>query len=461
MLSVGGGGGTGTPLTAAALLWATAFIVLLTLIAAFFSGVEIGIMTLNRLKVESAARRGNRLAKMQLALRDKPENFLSTILICYNLSHIALTVYATKLALNYAATLGLSEQQTLLASSALVTLIIVMFAELIPKTYAAVNTEKIANFATLPLFYIDKLLRPINWVINLLVAPFIRLLTGKRGAAHGAPIPERGELLTAVTLALSGGEIHEIDAKVAQEALHFSTIDLRDVMTPRVDVTGIEEQQNLGEALRLMRQTGYSRLPVYRETIDEVIGVVLIKDMIGVLAAEAEDGIAREWFKDKVAGYIREVAYFPESKSVVDALAEIRTMRSHLAVVVDEHGGTAGIVTLEDILEELIGDIRDENDPDHSIDIVSSGEGWLIVTGRARVDSVPALHQLAEEGRVDATSIGGLLMETLGRPAVVGDVVELAGGVKVSALKVLRNRIKLVRVEFPVTAEEETEASAH
>jgi putative hemolysin len=274
------------------------------------------------------------------------------------------------------------------------------------------------------------------------------------------PVPERSEVLTAVTMALSGGRLHEIDAKVAQEALHFSTIDLRDVMTPRVDVTGIEEQQDLGEALRLMRQTGYSRLPVYRGTIDEVIGVVLIKDMISVLAAEADEGIAKEWFKEKVTGHIREVAYFPESKSVVDALGEIRTMRSHLAVVVDEHGGTAGIVTLEDILEELIGDIRDENDPDHSIDVVSSGEGWLIVTGRARVDSVPALVQYSETSEVDATSIGGLLMETLGRPAVVGDVVELEGGVKISALKVHRNRIKLVRVEFPFAEEAVGESAA-
>ena len=445
-------------LTPIALLWATAFIVFLTLVAAFFSSVEIGIMTLNRLRVESAARRGNRLAKMQLALRNRPESFLSTILICYNLSHIVLTVYATTLALNIATTAGLSKQQTLLLSSAAVTLIIVIFAELIPKTYAAVKAEQLANFATLPLFYIDKLLAPVNWVINLLVSPLIRLLTGRRGGSH-EQIPERAELLTAVTLALSGGEIHEVDARVAQEALRFSTIDLRDVMTPRVDVTGIEEQQDLGEALRLMRQTGYSRLPVYRETIDEVIGVVLIKDMISVLAAEADEGVAREWFNEKVSGYLREVAYFPESKSVVDALAEIRTMRSHLAVVVDEHGGTAGIVTLEDILEELIGDIRDENDPDHSIDVVSSGEGWLIVTGRARVDSVPELAGLAEDGTIDATSIGGLLMETLGRPAVVGDLVELAGGVKISALKVHRNRIKLVRVEYPVAPEPESETA--
>nr|MDQ3024235.1 hemolysin family protein [bacterium] len=340
------------------------------------------------------------------------------------------------------------------AATFVIAIVITVVGDLIPKIVAAVRNQQIAALAAFPLHWLDRMLTPLHAVVGLLVTPIVRLLTG--GHSSISEVPTREEMFAALTLAHAGGKLHSMDVAVAKEALRFSTLDMRDVMTPRVDVTGIADTGSLGEALQLMRQTGYSRLPVFHETLDNITGVVLIKDMVSLLADEAASATAREWFREPVSANVREVAYFPESKSVVDALAEIRVMRSHLAVVVDEHGGTAGIVTLEDILEELIGDIRDENDPDHSIDTVSRGEGFLIVTGRTRLDNLPELAHIVMDGQVDATSVGGLLMEKLDRPAVVGDSVEI-DGLKISALKVHGNRIKLVRVDY---TPEEVEAEA-
>jgi putative hemolysin len=430
----------------------------LLVVSALSAASEIALLSLDPLKLETAERAGSKVARLIKRLRANPQRILTTLLILNNVVNAAIAAVGSAFLLSLLAAEGEAAAWVLPVATLAIAIVITVLGDLIPKTVGAVRNQQIAALTAFPLHWLDRLLTPLHVVVGVLVTPIVRLLTGGRTSAED--VPTREEMFAALTLAHASGTLHSMDMAVAKEALHFSQIDLRDVMTPRVDVAGIEESQSLGAALRLMKQTGYSRLPVYRATLDEITGVILIKDMITVLAGEAEEGVAQEWFNEPVAGHVREVAYYPESKSVVDALAEIRTLRSHLAVVVDEHGGTAGIVTLEDILEELIGDIRDESDPDHSIDIVSSGEGWLIATGRARVDSVPALAALAENGGVDSTSIGGLLMEKLGRPAVVGDIVELDGGAKVSALKVHRNRIKLVRVEFPVETPEEVAAAS-
>jgi CBS domain containing-hemolysin-like protein len=213
-----------------------------------------------------------------------------------------------------------------------------------------------------------------------------------------------------------------------------------------------------------MTESGFSRLPVYHEDLDEIVGVLLLKDIVTWSLGQAEGGRDPQdrWATAPVMQFLREAPRYPHTKGVVDTLAELRRERTHLAVVVDEHGGTAGIVTLEDILEELVGDIQDESDSYHSADVVRRSGGVLLVTGRARLDSLPELEAV-ELGETESTTLGGLLMERLGRPAVVGDTLYLpprsdhwladgqdeapAQGLQVTALKVMRTRIKLMRVE--------------
>jgi len=323
---------------------------------------------------------------------------------------------------------------------------------LMPKTIAAINTVAVSRWVTYPFYVIDLLLTPVNWLMEQAVMPFIYLLTGSK---HKTPQPlGREEVSTAIAIAYAGGKLHSTDFAVAREALRFSQRNLADVMTPRVDVVAVPAECHVGDALLTMINTGFSRIPVYRDNLDEVIGVLFLKDLVRAKlrhqASDAPD--SREIDASEVTQYMREVTVFPATKSIVEALAEIRKQRLHLAVVVDEHGGTAGIVALEDILEELVGDIRDETDHPYSTDVVRRTAESTIVTGRTRLEQLPELECL-DLGETSASTVGGLMMERLGRPAVVGDQLEV-DGVRITALKVLHTSIKLLRIEQLQTAED-------
>lgn len=457
-------------------------LLLLVALSALAAGAEIALLSLSLLRLEAEARKGNALARLQLALRRQPQRMLTTILIIGNLLNAGLTVYAAVLCTDILAPLlGLSREQALLLNTVVVAAVIIVICDLIPKTMGAVRPEPFAALITLPVVLFDKLFTPIHWLMGFTVTPLLRLLTGGQNDADRPPTLE--EVRTMLSMAHAGGQVHLADAQVAQEALRFSSRDLEDVMTPRVDVIAVPDSASVGEAMTLMMESGFSRLPVYHEDIDEITGVLLLKDLVKLSLERARDGHDPEdrWAAEPVRPLLRSVVNYPGSKSVVEALAELRRERTHLAVVVDEHGGTAGIVTLEDILEELVGDIQDESDSAHSADVMRRSGGVLIVTGRARLDSIPELEAV-ELGETEASTLGGLLMERLGRPAVVNDSMYLppkegyvnysAGngsgpgidadaesggaadggsstprGLRVTALKVLRTRIKLLRVE--------------
>lgn len=425
----------------------------LLLLCAFFAGGELALMTLDRVGMETAARKGSTLARMQLKLRSRPQRFLGTILVGYNVANVALTLYAGIVSEELAAASGMPKHTALLISGAVVTITLIIFGELIPKSFAAVNARRFAAFATVPLYYLNLLLTPLNIAIDLIATPIVRLLAG--GKLDHEHIMGREELETAIRMARAGGRLHSTDSSVAAEALDFSQKDLRDVMTPRVDVVAIADGAMVGEALMLMSRHGFTRLPVFHEDLDEVVGVVLLKDIVreSTRAAEAGRDPADLWASESLLPLMRKVPAFPDSKSVVEALAELRKDRAHLAIVVDEHGGTAGIVTLEDILEELVGDITDEFDSEQNVDVLRRTAEFAIVSSRARIEQLPELEH-AELGEVEASTIGGLLMEKLGRRVVVGDEVTVpllaeggGGQLRISALKVQGNRIKLLRLE--------------
>jgi putative hemolysin len=420
-------------------------LVLLIIASAFFSGGELALMTLDPLKLETAARRGNRLAAMQKRMRGTPQRILSTILLCNNLVNITFATIGTTITIKHLAPVsGIGEQRALVISTFVMTILLVVFGELLPKTLAAIAPAKLASIVTYPLFLIDWLLTPFNWLISAVMMPVVLLITGGRSVRqHTTSVEEIG---TALAIAYASGNLHRTDAAVAQEALTFSRKNLGDVMTPRVDFVALPETSTAGEALTLMTESGFSRIPIYLSGLDEITGVLMLKDLVRSSLREARGGRDAEdrWADQPCGPLARRPAFFPETKSIVETLAVMRQMRVHVAIVIDEHGGTAGLVSLEDIIEELVGDIRDETDADSSADVVSRGAGFAIVTGRARIESLPELSQI-ELGDSEAVTVGGLMMERLGRPAVVGDEISV-GEMKVTALKVLGNQIKLMRI---------------
>ena len=420
-------------------------VAVLLALCAFFASGELALLTLDPIRLQTEAQQGSRLARLQHALRSRPERFLMTIQIGSTAANMALATFCAAWALRHLSALPqLGEGGALAVSTVGITVLTLLFGELIPKTVTAINSWRMARFVTYPLAFLVWLLTPVNWLLGVLIMPLVHLLSG--GKQRHVHTLTRDEVGTVLAMALAGGQLHRTDAAVAREAIRFSEKNLADVMTPRVDIVAIEEGATVGAALDMMTQSGFTRLPVYRGSLDEIIGALLLKDLVRRSLRWARGhGPEERWVNEPVAPQLRQVAHFPLTKSVVETLAEIRQLRLHLAVVVDEHGGTAGIVTLEDILEELVGDIRDETDHDHSVDVLERGEDYAIVTGRARLEQLPELAGI-DFSDDEAATVGGLLMERLGRPAVVGDQIQL-GDMQITALKVLRTRVKLLRIE--------------
>ncbi|MCC7479123.1 HlyC/CorC family transporter [bacterium] len=437
-------------------------IVLAGLLAlAFFASGEIAIMALDPLAAETEARKGSRSAKILQRLRSKPQRLLTTMLIGNNLASMGLAAWFTGWCISYlveARQLVSTAQATMIAAVAM-TVLQTVFGELLPKTVAAVSGIRLARLLAVPAAFFQTVLSPFSWLLEVALLPLVNRLSGGKNAMETSV--SRAELSTALVLAQKGGELHSIDAQVAREALDFSSTDLREVMTPRVDVAAVPDTTLIGAALELMSQRGFSRLPVFHEDIDEVIGVVLMKDLVRhatKVGTQGKDPLD-SWAVESLLPMMRQILFFPDSKSIVDALRELQAASSHMAVVVDEHGGTAGIVTLEDILEELVGDITDEFDSAQNVDILRRTDEYAIVSSRARVDQLPELEGLELED-VEASTIGGLLMERLGRGVRVGDELLLEGnemnpGVKITALKVQGNRIKLLKLERVSNAAQE------
>ena len=422
---------------------ALAIIIALLMVSAFFSGGELALMALDQLNVETEARKGSQIAKLQRYLRSRPQRFLSTILIGNNIANVSLATYAAWLANKYlVGQLGLAQELALAISAGVMTVLITIFSELLPKTLAALNTRKFAQAVTYPLYICNILLTPVNVLTEKVVLPMIHLLTG--GNTKSEQKIQRDELATAISLARTGGGQHSKDIAMAHGAMGMAQRDLEDVMTPRVDLVAIADNATAGEALQQMLDSGFSRLPAYGKDLDDISGFLLMKDLVRLSlrgAADSNNG----WSASPVKPLLRKIAHLPETKGVVETLSEMQRQRVHLVVVVDEHGGTAGIVSMEDILEELVGEIVDESDKDGSMDVLRQGESYLIVSGKARIGQLPELHSFDTKG-YEASTVGGLMLEVLGRPAVVGESIEVDGA-KITAVKVLQNRIKLLRID--------------
>lgn len=420
-------------------------IAVLIALSAFFSGGELALMSLDMVALEDRASSGDRIASLQLTMRRRPQRTLGTILIGNNVVNIIAPTFATLAAQKYLEPLkGIGDRATLISTIGMIVLVTI-FGELVPKTFAAVRGRHMAALVTPPLYILDILLLPANWLLERLLSPLIRWLTGGRSSLDHRI--GHSELRAVLTAAMAGGRVSKQDVAIAREAIQMSNRDLEDVMTPRVEIEALPQDCTVGEAMHLMDATGHSRIPIYEESVDNITGVLILKDLVNVSLQSAVEGRdpGDHWAAEAAAKYHREVLHFPGTKGILEAMSEMNRARVHMVVVVDEHGGTDGIATLEDIIEELIGDIRDETDSEHHADIVRVGNGYMLITGRARIESIEMLEGI-DTSELDSNSVGGLMMEKLDRAVVAGDVLELPG-LKLTALKVVGNTIKLIRVE--------------
>ena len=360
-------------------------IIALLLFSAYFSATETAFTSLNRIRIKNKADAGDEQAKKVLALERNYDNLLSTILIGNNLVNIANTAAATVLFVKLYGTRGP------LISTIVTTVVVLIFGEITPKSLAKEYPEQFAMFSAPLINALRIVLMPLNWIF----AQWKKLLNLVFKTGGNQKITE-DELVTIVDEAFVTGGIGEEQNELIQNAIGFSELEAQDILTPRVDIEAVELGTSEEEIAQIFLETGYSRLPVYEDELDGIIGVLNQKDFLNHV-----------YQKDKsVNDLIKPVIYVAESIPAADLLKKLQENKCRMAIVVDEYGGTQGIVTAEDIIEELVGEIYDESDTVAGRDLTVMQNGTYRVLGSANVEKM--FDYFGEEPEIeDATTVNG------------------------------------------------------
>ena len=379
-------------------LWVA--LVILVGFSAFFSASETAFSSLNQIRLKSRAEDGDSSAARVLNMAEQYDKLLSTILIGNNIVNIAAASIGTIL---FTRMLGAERGATV--STIVLTIIVLIFGEVTPKSLAKEMPEKVATAVSPFLVLLIALMTPLTWLFT----QWKKLLGHFVHSGEADTITE-GELMTMVSEAENDGELTDRESELIRSAIEFDDVEVEEILTPRVDVVAVEDDIPLEELAQTFAESGYSRLPVYHGTIDNIIGVVHEKDFY----------IARLKKATKIDDLVVPTLYTTGSTQISQLLRTLREQHHHMAVVVDEYGGTEGIITLEDILEELVGEIWDEHD-EATEDFRKQSDGSWLVSGSASVDDLYEELDLPEEEDIDSNTVNGLVQEKTCHLPKVGD----------------------------------------
>lgn len=375
-------------------------IVFCIFMSAFFSAAETAFSSLNRIRMKNMAQGGSKRAALVMRLSENYDSLLSTILIGNNIVNIGC---ASLSALLFVKMLG--EEAGASVSTAATTIIVLIFGEVSPKSIAKESPERFALFSAPVLNLFAVLLTPANFLFG----KWKKLLSLLFKAEGDRSVTEE-ELLTIVEEAEQEGGIDAEEGVLIRNAIEFSELEAIDVLTPRIDVTGVPLSASKDTIKELFAHTGYSRLPVYENNIDQIVGILNQKDFCRFCESPQQE----------LAAVIRPAVFIGKKKKIGKLLKELRQNKSHMAVVIDEYGGTVGIVTLEDILEEIVGDIWDEHDQVvNEIEKISDTE--YSAAGGANIAKLFAVLNRKETEDLEVLTVTGWVMEQLGRIPQEGD----------------------------------------
>ncbi len=440
-------------------IWAISGTVLCLLLllccSALISGSEVAFFSLSPNDLESLEKDDNKSNKKVLKLRRKPRHLLATILITNNFVNIGIVILSDYLIRSFlgdevlkqlgealgqiipgeAMTLG--RIANFLITVVGVTFLLVLFGEVAPKIYANINNLYFAKMMARPMSFLSGFFRPVS---SLLVGWSAWMESKFIASRTGIDDTSKEELDKAIELTVSGGEESE-EADILRGIIKFGNVSAKQVMKARVDVIAAEEKEGFKAIMSMIKDNGFSRIPIYREDFDEIIGILYAKDLLGF----SQEDNTYNWQQ-----HIREnVVYVPESKKIDDILKEFQKKRMHMAIVVDEFGGSAGIITLEDIVEEVIGEIKDEFDDEEEVDYVKINDRNYIFEGKTLLNDVARLINVDKEAfdayRHESDSLAGLLLNHFGRiPKKDKEIV--IGQYKFKIVAVTKRRIERVHV---------------
>jgi CBS domain containing-hemolysin-like protein len=398
-------------------------------LSAFFSGSETALVSLNKIRIKRLAEEGDRNAKILEELIRYPNRLLATVLVGNNIVNIAAAAIATSIAI------GIFHNWGVGVATGVMTLLVLVFGEMTPKSMAASNAERISLMVARPLSLLVKIFYPVVRALVFITKPLVRMLGGDISLNQFFTTEEFKML---VKVGAEEGVIEKEEKEMIHGIIEFGETEAKEVMAPRIDIVGIESTASIEEANELVLKSGYSKIPVYEGSIDNIIGVLHARDLL-----KAVEG------KKSIKEIMRPVYYVPETKKLDELLKELRKRKTQIAIVVDEYGGTAGLVTVEDIVEEIVGEIMDEFDVEE-IPIQKIDEKTVMLDARLNIgDLNDALELNLPEEEFD--TIGGLIFNTLGKIPVTGERVEI-NGVILTVVKMRGRRItkvKLVKAEEP------------
>ena len=420
---------------------------LLTLVNGYFSASEMAVVNAKRAILEPEADEGDRKAGLALKLASDPSQFLATIqvgitLVGFAASAFAATALSGPLA-DWFVSLGMHQHFANILATVSITLAVSYFSivigELVPKRIALADPEAVAKAVASPINAFMTIAKPVVWFTSKSADLLSKLLGVAESDDHQSASEEEIKYLVTDAKDLSDEE-----KSMIHEVIDLGDAVAREVMVPRVDMTAVEDSASLYEVLDLMRKTGYSRLPVYHGTVDRVVGIAHIKDLLQpILDQRAEN--------DKVSRYMRQATYVPDTKDIMPLLSEMQTGHEQMVIVVDEYGGTAGVLTIEDIVEEVVGEIEDEFDPDNKY-LTQLSEGEWLVDGRFSIDDAMELGWPVEDSD-EFETVAGFVLDLADKLPRPGDCFTVEGySFRVQSMR--GRRISLLRVMAPDPDEE-------
>lgn len=415
-------------------------LIILLLLSAFFSSAETAFTTVNKVRMRTLAEDGNKRAKKVEQILSNNSKMLSAILVGNNIVNIAATSLATIL------TIRLLGNVYVGLITGILTFVVLIFGEVVPKTWAKLNADKIALIYSKTLGFIMMILTPIVFIVDKLARGVLKL-TGTDPDAAEEQITE-DELKTYVDVSHEGGEIETEEHEMIYNVLNFSDSEAEDIMIPREDMSTVDVNSNYWDLLAVFRDKMFTRIPVWEEDQDNFIGLVNIKDFILV-----ED---RDNFR--IRDILREAYVTVEHKKTLDLLKEMKEKTFSLAFVLNEYGSCVGMITMEDLLEEIVGDIRDEYDEDEEENIIDLGSHVYLIEASMKTDDINDALETTLHSE-DYDSIGGLMIEALERLPVDGEVVSLEDGTLLQAKGIHQNRILKVLMTLPDPEEAEEGAA--
>ena len=404
-------------------------IVILIAFSAYFSASETAFTSINRIRIKNLANDGNKRARMVQELSERYDDLLSTILVGNNIVNIATSAIATVLFMEMYPVYGAT------ISTIAVTIVVLIFGEISPKSLAKENPEKFAMTSAPFLKFLLILLTPVNWLFKF----WKKLLALIFHTDEVKPITE-DELLTIVEEAETEGGIDEEQSELIQNAIEFNELEAWDVLTPRVDIKAAEIDDSQQEIEELFLSTGFSRLPIYEDDLDSIVGVLNQKDFHNFIKGT----------DTPVSEYVKPVIFVAGSMKISQLLKRLQMGKTHIAIIVDEYGGTSGLVTMEDIIEELVGEIYDEHDAVALQDIVQQQDGSYRVLCGTNLDKMFDFFDVEEE--IDATTVNGWVVLQLDNLPKVGDTFVYEADYKRFEVKVTKaDARKALEINMVVT----------